>query len=83
MFEKEKEFRWIGKFLVPRLFDGEHVFLIKNNGDGTSTFVQYEKFRGILVPFLKKMLDENTKLGFEEMNQALKERCELRESFTR
>ena len=75
-FEKEKEFRWIGKFILPRLFDGEHTFLIKDNGDGSCTFIQYEHFRGILIPLLKGMLDKNTKDGFEQMNTALKKRCE-------
>ena len=75
-FEKENEFRWMGRFILPRLFDGEHTFLIKENGDGSCTFVQFECFRGILVPLLKKMLDKNTKQGFEQMNEALKKRCE-------
>lgn len=75
-FEKGKEFRWIGRFILPRLFDGEHTFLIRENSDGTCTFVQFERFRGILVPLLKKMLDITTKQGFEQMNEALKKRCE-------
>lgn len=75
-FEKENELRWIGQFIVPRLFDGEHTFLIKENRDGTCTFVQFERFRGILIPLLKKMLDSNTRQGFEQMNEALKKRCE-------
>lgn len=74
--EKERGFRWIGRFILPRLFDGEHTFLITENGDGTCTFVQYERFRGVLVPLLKKMLNTNTRLGFEQMNEALKKRCE-------
>ena len=75
-FEKEKEFRWIGKLLLPRVFDGEHTFMIRDNGDGSCTFIQFERFRGILVPLLKKMLDTNTRQGFEQMNLALKKRCE-------
>lgn len=75
-FEKEKEFRWIGKFILPGLFDGEHTFLIKDNMDETCTFTQYERFRGVLVPMLKSMLDKNTRQGFEEMNEALRKRCE-------
>ena len=38
--------------------------------------MQFERFRGILVPLMKKMLDNNTKDGFNQMNQALKIRCE-------
>jgi hypothetical protein len=46
------------------------------NGDGTTTFKQSENFKGILVPFFKKSLDNNTKKGFEEMNRKLKELAE-------
>lgn len=66
------EFRWLGHFLIPGLFDGEHIFELTNNNDGTTTFVQREIFRGILVPLFRKMLDNNTLRGFELMNQQLK-----------
>lgn len=68
--------RWCGSLIMPYIFDGEHVFILKDNKDGTTTFIQFERFRGILVPLMKKMLDNNTKEGFIQMNQALKERCE-------
>ncbi len=71
-----KEIRWIGKLFIGRLFDGEHVFKLKDNKDGTVTFIQYERFRGILIPFMRKMLDNNTRAGFNLMNIALKQRCE-------
>jgi hypothetical protein len=67
-----REFRWIGRLLMPGLFDGEHRFELHDNGDGSTTFIQAERFKGILVPFLKKMLDTKTRAGFEQMNQALK-----------
>lgn len=70
---ENKELRWLGKLFIKGLFDGEHVFELSENGDGTTTFVQREKFSGILV----SMVDlENTKKGFEEMNKQLKEIAE-------
>jgi hypothetical protein len=75
-FEKNKAFRWIGHLLFPGLFDGEHKFELNDNRNGTTTFKQSEKFSGILVPLFKKMLDNNTKKGFEEMNKKLKELAE-------
>ncbi|MEN9998764.1 MAG: hypothetical protein RI922_1754 [Bacteroidota bacterium] len=72
-FEVNKEFRWLGHLLIPGLFDGEHRFQLIDNGNGTTTFIQSEKFKGILVPMFKKMLDFNTVNGFNEMNQKLKE----------
>ncbi|HEY5462890.1 MAG TPA: SRPBCC domain-containing protein [Hanamia sp.] len=76
VFETNKELRWIGHLLFPGLFDGEHKFELIYNGNGTTTFRQIEKFRGILVPLFKKMLDENTFNGFNLMNKKLKELSE-------
>lgn len=74
--DKNKEFRWLGHFMFPGVFDGEHIFELYENTDGTTTFVQREQFRGILVPFLSTMLDTKTLAGFEMMNKALKQRVE-------
>ena len=75
-FSANKEFRWLGHLIFPGLFDGEHIFELQDNGNGTTTFIQREQFRGVLIPFFNKMLDVNTKQGFEEMNRKLKERVE-------
>lgn len=71
-----QEFRWLGHLLIPGLFDGEHIFELNDNGDGTTTLVQRERFGGILIPLFKKMLLENTPRGFEAMNEALKAKAE-------
>lgn len=75
-FDSLRQLRWVGKLIIKGIFDGEHVFLIKDNKDGTSTFIQFERFKGILIPFMKKMLEGNTLNGFRHMNEALKVRCE-------
>ncbi len=75
-FVKHKEFSWLGHVLLPGIFDGKHKFELIDNGNGTTTFVQSETFRGILVPFLRKQLKHNTKNGFVEMNKKLKELVE-------
>lgn len=75
-FETNKELKWLGHLLFVGLFDGEHKFELIDNGNGTTTFRQSENFKGILVPFFKKQLDNNTKKGFEEMNKKLKELAE-------
>jgi hypothetical protein len=71
-FETNKELSWHGHLLFVGLFDGKHKFELIDNGNGTTTFRQTENFKGILVPFFKKQLDNNTKKGFEEMNKKLK-----------
>ena len=75
-FNPQREFRWRGHLLFPGLFDGEHKFELIDNHDGSLTFIQSEKFEGILVPLFKKMLDTNTVNGFNLMNQKLKELSE-------
>ena len=72
-----QELKWLGHLLVPRIFDGEHHFLIHEKSAETVTFVQEEVFKGILVPFTGKLL-EGTKQGFDDMNEALKKRAEAR-----
>ena len=78
VFDANKEFRWKGKLFFRGLFDGEHFFQLKDNGDGTTTFIHGENFDGILVGLLKNKLLGETKTGFEEMNAALRERVEGR-----
>ena len=71
-FDKSKELRWLGNLLFAGLFEGEHKLELTDNGNGTTTFKQSEKFTGILIPLFKKMLDVNTFNGFKQMNQKLK-----------
>jgi hypothetical protein len=70
--ESKSEFKWLGKLWFKGLFDGEHRFQLIDNQNGTTTFVQSEKFTGILIPLLTKMLDQKTLKGFIDMNEALK-----------
>jgi hypothetical protein len=73
--EPERELRWLGRLLVPGLFDGEHSFRIEPLADGRTRFVQSERFSGVLVRLLGRTL-EQTRRGFEQMNEALKLRAE-------
>jgi hypothetical protein len=72
-FEINKELRWLGHLLFTGFFDGEHKFELIDNGNGTTTFKQSEKFKGIFVGLLNL---ENTQKGFEAMNEKLKEMAE-------
>jgi hypothetical protein len=76
VLEAHKELRWMGRFMLPGLFDGEHTFELVSNENGTTTFRQSEQFKGILVPFFQQMLDKSTIDGFRLMNEKLKERVE-------
>lgn len=71
----DKELRWLGHLLVPRVFDGEHQLLITQLPDQRVRFMQREVFRGVLVPFTAGMLSK-TEQGFVAMNEALRKRAE-------
>lgn len=72
----KKELSWLGYLLLPGIFDGYHKFELVNNENGTTTFIQSEIFKGILVPLFRKQLNKNTKNGFIEMNKELKKLAE-------
>lgn len=70
--EPERELRWLGRLLLPRIFDGEHYFVIEDH-DGGTRLVHGERFHGVLLWFI----DANRfRVDFERMNAALKERVE-------
>lgn len=67
-----RELRWLGRLYLPRLFDGEHYFLIMAENDGTR-LIQGERFRGIL---LWGMDVEPFRVEFARANEGLKARAE-------
>lgn len=75
ILEQNREFRWKGKLFINGIFDGEHFFKMESLGDRKTRFIHGEKFSGILVSLMGKML-EKTKDGFQLMNEAIKKECE-------
>ncbi len=74
-FDENKELRWKGKVGIKGIFDGEHYFIIEKISDSQTKFIHGEIFSGILVGFMKGILDKS-ELGFALMNEALKVECE-------
>jgi hypothetical protein len=73
----DQELRWLGRVVLPGIFNGEHFFKMEPLDQGRRTrFIQGERFTGLLVPLLRKNLDRGTREGFEAMNQALKAQVE-------
>ncbi len=70
------ELRWLGRLLLPGLFDGEHIFQIEETADGGVRLHHREQFSGLLVPLFWNAMSGPTQKGFEAMNTALKERAE-------
>jgi hypothetical protein len=69
--EPGRELRWLGRLVLPGIFDGEHRFEIHERTPGRVTFVQGERFRGVLVPFMRTMIERDTMATFRAVNQAL------------
>ena len=67
-----RELRWLGRVLLPRLFDGEHYFLLEPEAGGTR-FVHGEVFRGLLIGLLDLA---KTEQAFRSLNEGLKGKAE-------
>jgi hypothetical protein len=68
-------FAWLGHLGVKGVFDGHHQFQLSASDTGTR-FDHFEQFTGALSPILLGAIGSTTARGFNEMNQALKERVE-------
>jgi hypothetical protein len=73
--EEGKRLEWLGRLLLPGVFDGRHSFQLEAMDPGRTRLTQGEEFSGLLVPLTGKML-ERTRAGFEAMNEALRLRAE-------
>jgi len=71
--EPERRLAWLGRFLVPGLFDGAHSFTLEPLPDDRTRLSQSETFRGLLVGFSGGLL-QRTEAGFTAMNEALRQR---------
>lgn len=71
--EPNRELRWLGRLVLPGIFDGEHIHELEEVAPGRTRYAQRE--RGLLVPFVRGILD-STERGFRAMNSALKARAE-------
>jgi hypothetical protein len=71
-----RRLRWLGRLLVPGLFDGEHSFTLQPTAPGSTRLTQHEEFRGLLAPLLLAMIAKPTLAAFHQMNDALRTRAE-------
>lgn len=75
--EENRRLAWLGRLVVPFVFDGYHEFHLEPIDDGERTrLLHRETFRGALVPVL--LDEERIEAGFVAMNRAVKERAEER-----
>jgi len=65
--EQNRELRWLGRFLLPGLFDGEHYFILEDSLTGTK-LTHGENFKGLGLLFTNVQKFEK---NFDQMNRAL------------
>ncbi len=73
-----QELAWLGGPPVPGIFNGEHRFLLEPLPGGGTRLRHSESFTGLLIGPLSNGVLDDTARGFEELNRALKARCEKR-----
>ncbi len=75
VIEPGRAFGWLGSLGIRHIFDGAHRFQLEPIDGGRRTrFVQSERFRGVLLPFVRRSVLPPTLRGFEAMNLALADR---------
>lgn len=74
--EQGHVFEWLGRLVLPGIFDGRHRFELDSNANGGTHLLHTEQVNGVLVRFVRKSLDTKTREGFIVMNSALKARAE-------
>ena len=72
---EDERLEWVGRVLLPGIFDGRHSFVLEAIGDHRTRLTQTEHFSGLLVTLTGGMLAK-TQVGFEAMNEALRSRAE-------
>lgn len=82
-WEPPTELRWRSTFLSRLLFSGEHGFRLEPTAANHVRFVQDGTFSGLLVPLYSRLRLPRTRLGFDETNEALRDRAERMASDSR
>lgn len=70
------ELRWCGVLGASFVFSGEHYFRLHPLPGGGTRLIHAEIFSGLFVPLLWKRLNSSTRRGFQDFNNALRERAE-------
>ena len=70
--EPHRYVEWLGRLVVPGVFDGRHSFSLTPLAGARTLLQQSETFSGAMVPFSGAIL-ARTREGFTLMNEALAE----------
>jgi len=75
--DQNRELRWLGRLLIPGLFDGEHYFLLEESSTGTK-LTHGENFSGIGLIFMNV---QNFEKNFDQMNRALLQQVVTKQTY--
>lgn len=70
-----RDLSWVGRVLMPGVFDGWHSFRISATGSGVRLY-HCERFTGLFSAFFGEDDLKAVRDGFEAMNEALRARSE-------
>ena len=73
-FRPPRELRWLAR--LPGLFVGEQRFVVEALDPARSRLIHEKRFRGLLVPFVRRVLDGPVKRSFDATGLALKQFAE-------
>ncbi len=73
-FRPPRELRWLAR--LPGLFVGEQRFVVESLDPTRSRLIHEKRFRGLLVPLVRRVLDGPVKRSFEATGLALKQFAE-------
>ncbi len=71
--EPPRYLEWLGRAVLPGVFDGRHSFTLTAMPGGRTLLQQSATFTGVLVPFAEGVLNR-TRAGFMAMNEAVTRR---------
>lgn len=72
-WQEKKQFAWIARTGLPRIFDGEHFFELTDLGNGKTLLTNREEYRGILSQVFRQLpMMKTAPEGFMKMNLELK-----------
>lgn len=70
---EKKQFAWLAQTGLPRIFDGEHFFELKDLGNGKTLLTNREEYRGVLSQIFRQLpMMKTAPDGFKKMNIELK-----------
>ena len=73
-FRPPRELRWLAR--IPGIFVGEQRFVVEELASARSRLIHEKRFRGLAVPFVRRVLDGPVKRSFDATGLALKQFAE-------